>query len=89
MDVTGESSFYDTIRYNAVTSPTRYGWLYMDSSTYSINVDSLETAGFGLTDELIPIGDYLKDLQDGELKWTYNLSGTVSSSVVTFPLSLN
>jgi len=71
MDVTGESSFYDTIRYNAVTSPTRYGWLYMDSSTYSINVDSLKDAGFGLTDELILIGDYLSDTQNGELKWFY------------------
>lgn len=75
MDVTGESSFYDTIRYNAVTPPTRYGWLYVDSLTYSINADSLVDAGTGLTDRLMPIDNYLGDTKNGEVRWVYNNKG--------------
>jgi hypothetical protein len=48
-------------------SPTRYGWLYLDSASNTIGVDSIAIASFGLTMPLPDIKKLLKDTVNGEI----------------------
>jgi len=62
---------YDTVYLKYSIPPTPYGWVVQDSVSGALFADSLADAGFGLTDDLTPIDEYLKDLRGGELRWQY------------------
>lgn len=69
--VNGYSNFLDSVYVNyAIDAEADEQWLAL-SRTGAVFADSITTAGFGLTDDLLPIGSYLADVKDGEISWYY------------------
>ena len=64
----------DSLYLPYLTSPTRYGGLYIDSITGSVKVDSLVLgASWGLEDQMPSLGKLLRNRTNGEIDWTYYL----------------
>lgn len=74
----GEFHFGDSVRLDYASSPSRWGWVYFDSITKGVGVDStVASASFGLTMPLRDIRKELSDTVNGEIGWYYKENGKV------------
>jgi hypothetical protein len=59
----------DSLILQNLNSPTEYGWLYLDSASHAVGVDSMAVASFGLEMKLPLIDLQVTDKKNREIKW--------------------